>query len=163
VSNEQLNHPCAGVCSGWKQGFERGLSDREYHGPSGAMIIEENKRLKAELAESLANEQSRAKAYAESQAREAALRNLLYRHYFSIGMITLCSPCNELNKDTTQTFMTGAKLELSLPDSDLVGVIKVLSEALEDIADGSEERGTVETANWVLNMTREIRERIGAV
>lgn len=28
-------------------------TDREYHGPSGAMIIEENKRLKAELAEAL--------------------------------------------------------------------------------------------------------------
>lgn len=160
--SEQPNHPCAGVCSGWQQGFERGQSDREYHGPSGAMIIEENKRLKAELLESQARE-LKLRAALEWYASEAPYLNAESDELIRQGGFFPYGPEDWAIVDDHGNHAKSALSELSLPAPDLVGVIKVLSEALEDIADDSEERGTVETANWVLNMTREIRERIGAV
>lgn len=139
------------------------ITDREYHGPSGAMIIEENKRLKAELAEALANEQSSAKAYAESQARETvqvkelemvrdALQGFSTRQTDAkwinfvnaslnasrMGLIigaNVWKHCERIDsaRRRLDAFLS-SKEALSFPAPDLVGVIKTLSAALVPFA-----------------------------
>lgn len=121
------------------------LSDREYHGPSGAMIIEENKRLKVvveKLVEAL-------EWYSSAAGGPLSIA-------YGGGVIS------EIDR------------ALSVPAPDLVGVIKTLSELLQRVTleeMGGEPDLFWPSPSWswwndqaqeALAKTREIRERIGA-
>lgn len=106
------------------------------------------KHMRSQLSEALANEQSSAKAYAESQAREAVYRTALQR--------AVAPHIEEFCKER-------AREALSLPAPDLVGVIKKLAATVEWMRDECGYASPVWIKmNNALESTREIRERIGA-
>jgi hypothetical protein len=122
-----------------------------------------------ELSEALANEQSSAKAYAESQAREVQYRSALERISPALGDRLLAY--GPLSVSYAGSTIKAIEDALSLPAPDLVGVIKTLSAAAEalcgkwlDDSDQVMPEAFIARSNMrkVLASTLEIRERIGA-
>ena len=120
----------------------------------------ESLELRSQLAEALANEQSSAKAYAESQAREAlALNELKAMRKALLGG----TPVGGVFWRENALTHLDEFLVSNAPAPDLVGVIKSLSAAVEWMRDECGYASPVWIRmNDVLESTREIRERVGA-